>query len=679
MARVAKTREPERLSYALNPVPGTVLEAQAGGQAEAEFEFYNDSPEVASFSLEVEGIPLEWTSGVGTAFQAYAAASGGGQLRLTLNPPLMATVGEYDFKVRVMSGGMPVANDIPLVLRVDYPPEGATEVAPPEPEIVAPIEVPLESEPPQMAASPPTPTIAEVPAIEAPVVTAPIVEPPPPAPPRIRTARAKVEIPPPLAAEPEPSVSIPEPAAQAQPEPEPIAFVPQPAAVPIAPEPYKAPAPTPPPAVQPKPVPAAPVAQPTPRPEQAGPIPPRPVSPPPPPVQQAAPLSPRPVTPPPMPTRPAPIPEPEPEPEPEPVLVDYNVGGPGQTTAQDEEDQEQGVAEPSLLDPADGTVVTLRPGETMLLRFPFVNVGSREQTYILDENRDLADGWLTLVQDQVNLTRNGSGELSVRLTPPEHADPADYPFMITLGPQGGVLTTRSITLSVMATPSVRLSAKNKVLKVGPLAPFVEFPLAVENAGNADTAFRVSVKAPRTEDAAGGTPAGPGDLYETPQWRYLFDKELETLRSPAAGREPRPVPIIVRVRPKGIWWFGFKQSHQFRVAAVPVTEPNNGGKAGNTVDLTAIRSRYLPIPMLLLIPILLLILMFFSGGANDLSVTNPQFTEGNTYWIVEPKNSLSKELNLKWTARPLAMLRLTGTPEGADTPAVSKVQIGSGDL
>src|SRR5579875_2620625 len=133
LARVAKTREPERLSYALNPSPGTVLEAPAGGQAEAEFEFYNDSPEVASFFLEVEGIPLEWTSGAGAAFQAYAAASGGGQLRLTLNPPLMATVGEYDFKVRVISGGMPMASDIPLVLRVDFPPEGATEIPPAAP------------------------------------------------------------------------------------------------------------------------------------------------------------------------------------------------------------------------------------------------------------------------------------------------------------------------------------------------------------------------------------------------------------------------------------------------------------------------------------------------------------------------------------------------------------------
>lgn len=636
MVRVATTKEPDTRAYALNPKAGTVLTAPAGGQAEAEFDFYNDSPDVAAFYLEAEGLPPGWVSGTGQAFEAYAAASGGGQLRLTLTPSLMAALGEYDFRVRVVSGGMPVGDDVALILRVDPAPEGAVEshAAPAEPEPVAP---------------PPPVENNGAPAPVAPVIAAPIFVPQP-----------VVVTPDPVPEPPSPVAPTPPPAPEPDPEPvtpEPVLLTPTPPVV--EPEPVVAKAPP-----APEPSKPPPTAEPTPAPR------------------------PKAVTPAPAPPRPAPAPPPPVEEE-AAILVDYNppATAGGTATAPEDEGDEKEITEPFLLDPKDGAIIPLRPGERMLLRFPFRNQGAREQTYILDEDRSLEDGWLTLVQDQVNLTRNGVGELSFRLTPPENAEPADYPLTVTLGPQGGQLASRSLILSVLATPAVEIKAKSRTVKVGPAAKFLEFPLSVESAGNADTAFRISVKAPQTEAPTdGAAPTGPGDLYETPQWRFLFDKELDTLRSPATGREPRPVPILLRVRPKGAWWFGFKQTHTFRVAAVPVTEPNNCGKPGNSLELTAIRSRWLPFPALLLLLLIPISMLFFSGGAGDLSVTNAQYTQvntggdlnGNAYWVVEPTDSNTKPAHLAWEARPLALLRLTGSPVGQENNAtISRAVSGGG--
>lgn len=682
MVRVAKTKESDTLAYALNPVAGTVLTATAGGQAEAEFDFYNDSPDVAAFYLEVEGLPEDWVSGIGQAFEAYAAASGGGQLRLTLTPSLMAALGEYDFKTRIVSGGLAVGNDIPLVLRVDPALPGAVEAAVPEINVVS-------APPPETngtSASHQSPPVVDTPqVIEA---AAPDV----------------VAWEEPVALDPEPTPVAQTPPVMAGPEPDPIITPPVQAApspverAPLIEQPIKPPTETPravkapvepPRTVQQPPVQQTPV---TPTPVPQTPTPP-PVQPPtaqpktvsqsqtqvnptvqqPPaqakPAVQQAPVqpTPRPPTPTPAPTRAATPPPPPPE---EPVLVDYNPRATGAAIAYEDEEQEKEITEPFLIDPKDGTVVSLRPGERMLLRFPFTNQGAREQTYILDEDRALDDGWLTLVQDQVNLTRNGTGELSLRITPPADAEPGDYPFTVTLGPQGGTLTSRALTVSVLATPAVELKTKETTVKVGPFANAIEFPLSVESAGNADTAFRISVKSPQSETPAEGAPVGSDTIYEVPQWRYLFDKEMESLRTTGSGREPRPVPITLRVRPKGAWWFGFKQTHRLRVVAVPVTEADNCGKPGNSLELTAVRSRFLPFPALLLIPIVLLIMLFFSGSANDLSVTNAQYTQvnvegesnGNAYWIVAPKNSNTKQATLAWEARPLAILRLTGSPE-----------------
>ncbi len=640
MVRVARTREPQKLSFVRNPAGGSILAASAGGQAEAEFDFMNDSPDVAAFELAVDSLPADWLGGVGSAFGTMAAASGGGALRLSLTPPLDAPVGEYDFSVRILSGGDAIAPATKLILRVEPPDEAALLAAapaapvlpPPLPEPDAEIAPTPVSEPtiPKPATRRRTP-IAETPApvVEAPAAeVAPIPEPAP--------APQQVVLPPP--------VVTPKPVARVS---EPVVFAPEPTPAPrpeqVLPKPRLV---APPPTPEPEPVAfalePAPTSTPTPtlvRPAQALP-------------------KPRPVAP----------------PESEPVLVDYKPSFAPQATPEEEDETQARDEEPSVLDLPDGGALALKPGETKLLRFAFTNETPREVTYVLDEDHSLPDSWITLVQDQVNLTRNGKGDVALRLSPPLNAEPGDYPFSVTLGPQGGILTPRALTLTVQATAAVKLSTKETVVKIGPMASFADFHLTIESAGNADTAFRLGVRAPQTEDS----PHSATPLYETPQWRYLFDKELETLRSPATGRAPRPVPIRLRLQHKGPWWFGFRENHQVHVAAVPVTEPANSGKPGNDLTVTAVRQRFWPLPYLTLIPLFLLLLIPGSGGAGDLSVIEGkyQYHDGATdvYWVATP--GPQKDVSLEWTAPKTALLRLSGAL--GTTQVFSSPKLGGGD-
>jgi hypothetical protein len=361
------------------------------------------------------------------------------------------------------------------------------------------------------------------------------------------------------------------------------------------------------------------------------------------------------------------------EPEEDLPVIDYDSHPHHDEEDERHDDEETEPAEPSLIDPQDGTIIALCPGETRWVRFTFVNDSAQERTYILDEDRSLELGWISLVQDQVNLTRNGRGEVSIRLTPPKNAEPGDYPFLVTVGLQGGTLTPISLTLSVLATPAVRLSAKTATVSVGPAGCDVDFPLTVDSAGNADTAFRIAVKSP-TARANAAEPAGPEFIYETAQWRYLFDRELDTLRSPSSGRAPQPAPIRLKLRRRGIWWFGFRESHQVRVSAAPVTDPSNGGKAGNTVDLTAVRWRIVPFPWFVFVPLLLLLTIYLSGGASSVDVPGAYQDESGQYWVVNPAGD-EKNLDLEWKAAPLALLRLTG--HNGRTPILNKVKVGGG--
>jgi hypothetical protein len=326
-----------------------------------------------------------------------------------------------------------------------------------------------------------------------------------------------------------------------------------------------------------------------------------------------------------------------------------------------------------------------------------VNDTPREKTYILDEDRSLDGAWLTSKQDQVNLTRNGRGELSIRVHPPANAEPGDYPFGITVGPQGGVLTQRNLVLSVQATPAVKVTAKANVVKVGGLTKDVVFPLTVESIGNADTAFRIAVKAlPGGSETDGEEgPRGPGDVYETAQWRYVFDKELDTLRTPSSGQAPHPVAISLRIRRKGIWWFGGKETHTVRVAAVPVTEPGNGGKPGNSVELTAVRWRIVPFPYLLLLPILLIFMAFGSKGADTVALANSVWTASSDtsnaaeYYVVRNGSNFTADNTgsggtisdtLQWKAPPYALLRISMRDvTDSSVPTQTAYHLGGGSL
>ncbi len=548
----AKTR-------AHDPKPGATLAVSAGSVVEAEFSFFNDSPDVAGFCLDVAGLADDWVSGAGIDCEAMAAASGGDILLLRLSPPANAALGDYEFRVRILSGGIPVGREIPLALRVQ--PGRASAPA-------APVEL-VEDAPPKRTRAAVRPPVSSPPPAE----SSPAWE---PTPVEADTAPRKTTR--------EPEVLRAEVAAS----------------------------------------------------------PPLPVSPP---------LRFRPVPPP---------PPPEPV-ERVPFLVDMD-------TPNEEElegDEITGpVLEPSVLEPQDGVSLTLCPGETLLLRFAFTNDGPRERTYILDEDGALPPDWVTLVKDQVNLTRNGRGEVSLRLKPPLNADPGDYPFAVTVGPQGDALTSRLLTLAVAATPAVKLTAREMRVKIGPFGTFADFPLSVESVGNADTAFRIAVKAPPVKqgEEAKNT-RGSETVYETPQWRYLFDREVDTLRSAGAGRAPRPINLRFRLQRRGAWWLGVQESHSVTVAAVPVTDAANGGKTENSVELTAIRRRLLPFPaafaLLFLIPLFLLIVV----KASYLGVTNA-YVANNVYYVLGTAAGGPTQLaKLRWEAPFFAFVNVSATQNG----------------
>jgi hypothetical protein len=154
--------------------------------------------------------------------------------------------------------------------------------------------------------------------------------------------------------------------------------------------------------------------------------------------------------------------------------------------------------EANALEPPAGALLALRPGETLLLRFAFLNESERARTYVLEDDRSLDVEWLTMVQDEVNISRDQSDELSMRLHPPPAARPGDYPFSVRLGPEGGTLLGRELTLRILAAPAVALKCAAPRLVVGPFKRRIDFALSVETAGNADTAFRLSTHTPLVE-------------------------------------------------------------------------------------------------------------------------------------------------------------------------------------
>ncbi len=608
MPQGTENEQERRAAPLRNPAAGAVLAVRAGEQLAAEFEFVNDSPDVAVFDLQIEGLPgHDWLNVDQGRYSATAAASGVGSVLLVLDPPASAAVGEYPFFVTIVSGGAPIGQGkIPLVLRVDAAAARPAQRAPrkvetpiPEPdgeaETVAPLLPPLQE----------------------------TIEQPPPKPKRQAAPKQVVEEAPPPAEAEEPKVVLRPGTRRVEPEPEPE--------IEAEPEPEPEIRPTAQSATPPQ---AMPTSRPTPTPQ--------------------------------------PVPLPQDEAEENLPVVDYSTHASSQ--AEDDQDYEEpAITERSVLDPIEGSIFTLFPGDTILVRFSFINDSPNERTYILDEDRSLETGWISLVQDQVNLTRNGRGEVSLRLSPPRNAEPGDYPFTVTTGLQGGALSSLPLTLSVQAMPAVKLSAKQPLVSMGPLTTTADFQILVDSAGNADTAFRIGVKNPESTAESAGAQK-PDIIYETKEWRYLFDREMEDLRSPSYGRAPQAVPIRLRLHRRGPWWFGFRESHTVRVAAVPVTEPGNNNKPGNTVELTARRWRFLPVPLGVLLPIAVLAMLFFSQGARTVEVENAYHDPQGQYWVVNPPGD-QKKFVLDWDAPSFIPLHLSATNAGQ--VLLSQNIIGSG--
>jgi len=336
------------------------------------------------------------------------------------------------------------------------------------------------------------------------------------------------------------------------------------------------------------------------------------------------------------------------------------------------------LADKVVRDPKDGTIVSIRPGETALIVFQFANIisaGQRPQprTFVLQEDRALAADWISIVQDQVNVTPNGTGELRVLLKPPVGADPANYPFVISTGPYGQPLKPCNLTLNVQAVPSVALKCKEPVSKTGPVGRVVQFQFSVENAGNADTAYRVAVRDPEIDKDPAGRPTAPDELYEVANWRYLFDKELDSLITPSSARTMQPNLHKVQAVRKGIWWLGWKEKHSVSVSGVPVTDVLNGGKPGNSVQLTAVRWRIFPLPWFLMAPIFLLLLMMFGSGSGPVNIDNafvsvvggqPQYFVLGTELVTGTDKPVNMTVNASWSAPFYAWLTVNKDVQGA---------------
>lgn len=416
----------------------------------------------------------------------------------------------------------------------------------------------------------------------------------------------------------------------------------------VEPERIPAPTPTPIPASAPEPVPTpAPVAvtqpEPVPAPVAPPPTPPVQVSAPPPqPVAKKAPASPRPT--------PAPAPAPKVETvsyQPEPVAVQ----APALAKLPD--------ADRQVINPEDRRILHMLPGERMLLRFKFHNTQNFPCNYILDEDRmtPLPDGWLERTQAQINLTPNAEGEVFCLAVPPANAKPGEYPFALFIGAQHTDRPEeRYYTLFIEATPAVKLTADLFAKQVGPFAAEAVFPLAVANAGNSETAFRIAARAPLAGDDDAES-AIPPVIYESQDWTYHFDKEVDNLKAPDQGRDPKPAKINLRIKRRGPWWWGMKESHTMTVAAVPVTDPANGNKTENTAQVTINRWRLLPFPYITLIPILLV--LFIAGSqVGNLRVTNGlQAAGSNDYYVF---GQVPMTAHIAWNAFPLMPQRLTFT-------------------
>lgn len=614
MARIARQHSTEDAALVRDPPAGTPLPVPAGGEIEAEFTIRNNAPEESSFSLMVDGAASAFAYGVGPDSAHWAPARGIARLRLTLRPPETAQLGDYDFRVSIYSDGDLVQEARPLILRVGQP-EGAPLSA------LSPSTV---RQPETLAATVGAPSHVEYAASDA--------APAAPAHPVIGEQAA-----PPVIGEPEapifpsapPSPAPAAPFASATPEP----------AAPTAAEP------APPPRAEPQPAqipsPSRPADEPA-----AGSF-----------VWSNA-----------QPAAAAPPPAPLAAPSPAPLPPTPAQAAAAQPFEADPEE--------ILLNPMSGEEIELRPGETRLVGFSFKNAGSGMTTYVLQQDTLLGDAMMSVVTGSTSIERGVSGQVTFRLHPPINAVPGPYPIEVMHGPQGGALTRCRLTLRVLATPAVKIKVRTPVFRMSPLFSFAaaNFDLTVESAGNSQTAFRIGVLPETEQEREPGEPPPREYIYEAPDWRYVFDREMADLKSPGGSLPIQPRQIKLRLMRRNWWWFGFTEKHTVRVAAVPVTDPTNGGKPGNVVQLTATRRRYWPMPLWACAVILALLLFVMSPAPSELSVSSANSCSGqagaeaNTYiWqpVGQGSETLDKEavpmsVDLTWPGRSLFRMHAQAT-------------------
>lgn len=602
-----------------DPANGSLVSVPAGSPVRIGFTCENTQQKVVRFSAEVEGIG-DWAEDGRKAVAAPPFESV--PVSFVVTPPLDAEEGDYPFTIRLLCDDEPLdsggSRDLVLrVLAAIAVAEPKAEPAPPaQPEPQAtPEEKPKRSKakadvPPPAEPEPVAETAAtELEKVQLAAEPAEMegrtlaVDPPLVDPPKVETPRVEPPKPEPPQVEP-PKVEPPKIDPPKAPEPV------EPKVIDLGPA-----TPDPEPEPEPEPEPKKEPPKPQPRPE------PKPVTPP----------EPRVIT----------LEEKEPEPEVDPA-AEYE-------------------ADLSIANPADGATLYVRPGERLLVRISISNDQPGVRTYGLQEDRTLPSGWIDLVRDQVNITPNGTGDVAFALKPPANAEPATYPFQVSFGVLGRPLTPRYLTLEVQATPAVKLEAKALAASVGPFGRTVPFDLVVSPAGNSDTAYRLAV-VDEVPDESGATKVA--EVYETPTWQYLFDREFDNLASPSAGRAPNPMPHKLSLVRKGIWWFGFKESQRVKVAAIPVTDGTNGDKDVNRVELVGSRWRLLPMPAFIVIPLLLLLIVLLGSGGDNLHVTNGLLGDDGAYYVVASQPGQSKiDVHLAWNSPFYALLKLDRIDQG----------------